>query len=86
MGRPWKQGLTRLYGEPATTPSDNKMGFLSRAILEWLTAISVDRHLTAPTKVIQNALFEAINARLRVELLGEFVFSILVGASKNLAL
>lgn len=61
--------LISLHGAPHYLRSDNGPEFVSRAILEWLTATGIETALIDPGKPWQNGADESFNGKLRDECL-----------------
>jgi putative transposase len=61
--------LVSLHGAPLFMRSDNGPEFISRAILEWITASGIETALIEPGKPWQNGTDESFNGKLRDECL-----------------
>jgi putative transposase len=62
--------LVSVHGAPRYLRSDNGPEFVSRAILQWLTAAQIDTALIDPGKPWQNGMNESFNGKFRDECLG----------------
>lgn len=61
--------LVSQHGAPLFMRSDNGPEFVSRAILEWITASGIETALIEPGKPWQNGTDESVNGKLRDECL-----------------
>jgi putative transposase len=61
--------LVSVHGAPLFMRSDNGPEFISRAILEWITASGIETALIEPGKPWQNGTDESFNGKLRDECL-----------------
>jgi len=61
-------------GKPGLIVSDHGTEFTSNAMLAWTQSAKVAWHFIAPGKPMQNGICEAINGRMRDELLNETIF------------
>jgi len=62
--------LVSLHGPPRHIRSDNGPGFVSKAVLKWVTESGIDRAHIDPGKPWQNGSNESVNGKFRDECLG----------------